>query len=380
MTRAFSGNEQSPANWGPPSLQFSTITGLTDALPAFSRDDTNSGGAEATWTHGHHNLTFGGDARRVTHHDESPSNPRGSFTFTGAFTGSDVADFLLGLPSTSSIAFGNADRQFRYLGWDAYISDDWRFSPTLTLQLGVRWEFEGAPTERNNGMANLDVAPGFVSVSPVLAGDVGPASGQLYPASVMHDDWRGLQPRLSFAWRPIPASSFLMRGGYGIYRNTGMYLPIDELLSQQPPLSTAFTVASTPGTPLSLANGFLVPATGAANTFAVDPQSAHRRIAELAGHGAARSVGLPHRSRPRTSARVAITCFRSFCRTPIRLAPSTRVRPVRRALSTSRPVATRCATRGSGRYDGGCIVAWPRASNTRWPRPRTTPARSRTSV
>jgi hypothetical protein len=108
-------------------------------------------------------------------------------------------------------------------------------------------------------------------VSPVLAGGVGQASGQTYPDSVFHDDWNGLQPRLSFAWRPIPASSFLMRGGYGIYRNTGMYLAIDELLSQQPPLSTAFTVANSPTTPLSLANGFLVPATGAANTFAVDP-------------------------------------------------------------------------------------------------------------
>jgi len=50
-----------------------------------------------------------------------------------------------------------------------------------------------------------------------------------------------------------------------------LYLSIDELLSQQPPLSTAFTVANTAATPLSLANGFLVPATGAANTFAVDP-------------------------------------------------------------------------------------------------------------
>jgi hypothetical protein len=121
-------------------------------------------------------------------------------------------------------------------------------------------------------MANLDVAPGFSSVSPVLAGSDGLLTGQAVPPGVMHDDWRGLQPRVSFAWRPIPASSFLMRGGYGVYRNAGMYLPIDELLSQQPPLSTAFSVANTLTTPFSLANGFLVPATGAANTFAVDPR------------------------------------------------------------------------------------------------------------
>jgi hypothetical protein len=271
------GNDQSPANWGPPSLQFLTITGLSDAVPVFSRDDTDGGGAEASWMHGHHTLTFGGDARYVSHHDESPSNPRGSFTFTGAATGSDVADFLLGIPTTSSLAFGNADRTFRYVAWDSYLSDDWRFSPTLTLQVGARWEFEGAPVEAHNGMANLDVAPGFTAIAPVLAGGTGFLTGQTAPASIIHDDWHGLQPRVSFAWRPIPTSSFLMRGGYGIYRNTGMYLPIDELLSQQPPLSTAFTVANTAATPLTLANGFLVPATGAANTFAVDP---HLRVGE----------------------------------------------------------------------------------------------------
>ena len=79
------GNDQAPANWGPPALQFSTHRRAQRcATPAFTRDDTHSGGAEATWTHGRHNLTFGGDARRVTHHDESQQNPRGSFTFTGA--------------------------------------------------------------------------------------------------------------------------------------------------------------------------------------------------------------------------------------------------------------------------------------------------------
>src|SRR5260221_6425382 len=116
------GNDQSPANWGPPSLRFSTITGLSDALPSFLRDDTNSGGAEITWTHGHHNVTFGADVRPVTDHDEAPSNPRGSFAFSGAITGSDVAAFLLGIPLPSSIGFGNADRQFPYSCCVAFVS------------------------------------------------------------------------------------------------------------------------------------------------------------------------------------------------------------------------------------------------------------------
>jgi hypothetical protein len=240
-------------------------------VPAFTRDGTNSTGAESTWVHGHHNLTFGGDVRRVTRHDQASSNPRGSFTFSGEATSSDLADFLLGLPATSAIAYGNENRHFRFVSWDAYVSDDWRFSPTLTLQLGARWEFEGTPTERNGGMVNLDLAPGFTDASQVLPGQKGAQTGRTYPASLIHDDWRGLQPRVSFAWRPVPGSSFLLRGGYGLYRTSGQYLPIDEILSQQSPLSTSSTVANSAETPLTLANGFPVISGANANTFAVDP-------------------------------------------------------------------------------------------------------------
>ena len=60
-----------------------------------------------------HNLTFGTDFRRQQFNLLSQQNPRGTFTFTGAATGSDFADFLLGIPDTSAIAFGNADKYFR---------------------------------------------------------------------------------------------------------------------------------------------------------------------------------------------------------------------------------------------------------------------------
>ena len=60
-----------------------------------------------------HNLTIGGYLRRHAVDILSQQNPRGTFAFTGAATGSDFADFLLGIPSTSSIAFGNADKYLR---------------------------------------------------------------------------------------------------------------------------------------------------------------------------------------------------------------------------------------------------------------------------
>ena len=102
-------------------------------------------------------------------------DPRGAFTFTGALTGSDFADFLLGIPHASSIAFGNADKYLLAPSYDAYVTDDWRFGPGLTLTTGARWEYEAPITERFGRLVNLDVAPGFTAVSPVVASDpVGP--------------------------------------------------------------------------------------------------------------------------------------------------------------------------------------------------------------
>ena len=253
------GNNQEPANWGPPSLTFSTITGLSDALPNFNRTRTYAGGAEAYISHGRHNFTFGGDLRRVAIDIESQQNPRGSFAFTGAVTGLDFADFLLGIPSTSSIATGNADKFLRAYSSDLYITDDWRFSPTLTMQIGARWEYETPLTEALGRLVNLSVTPGFSSATAVVG------NGLIAP------DRSGIQPRIGVAWRPVPGSSLVIRAGYGIYRNQNVYQPITLLLAQQPPLSKAFTIANTPATPLTLANGFTEPATAASNTFAVDP-------------------------------------------------------------------------------------------------------------
>ena len=54
------------------------------------------------------------------------------------------------MPSTSSIAFGNADNYLRAFTSDAYITDDWRFSPTFTMQIGARWEYERRPPSNSD--------------------------------------------------------------------------------------------------------------------------------------------------------------------------------------------------------------------------------------
>src|SRR5262249_10089928 len=98
------GTNQEPVNWGPPSPTFSTgIAALTSPQYASNHDRTPGPGGEVLLNHGRHNVTAGGDLKARRLNVVSQLNARGAFTFTGAATGSDLGDFLLGLPHTSAI-------------------------------------------------------------------------------------------------------------------------------------------------------------------------------------------------------------------------------------------------------------------------------------
>ena len=267
------GNNQDPLNWGPPDLVFaSDIVALRDGRYALNKTRTQTWGADGNWFRGRQNIAFGAEVRKHDLDTFSQQDPRGSFTFTGAASGSDFGDFLLGLPQTSAIAFGNADKYFRNNSYAAYLTDDVRLSPSFTLNLGVRWEYEAPITERFGRLVNLDVAPDFTAVTPVIASEAtGALTAAQYPSSLVRPDLSGIQPRLGIAWRPIPGSSLVVRAGYGIYRNTNVYQSIANVLAQQPPLSTSFSVATSASNPLTLANGFSAVSANALNTFAVDP-------------------------------------------------------------------------------------------------------------
>ena len=268
-----SGNNQVPVNWGPPTLTFANgIAPLTDALPSSNHNQSSGVSSSMLWNHGVHSVTFGGDFRREQFNYLSEQNPRGAFSFTGAATGNDFTDFQLGVPDTISIAFGNADKYLRESVYDAYITDDWRVRSALTVNAGARWEYGAPMTERYNRLVNLDIAPGFTAVSPVLASDpVGPLSGQRYPNSLMRPDRIGIEPRIGIAWRPLSGSSLVIRAGYGVYYNTSVYQSIATQLAQQPPLSKTLSVQNTLETPLTLANGFNTIPPTTPNTFAIDP-------------------------------------------------------------------------------------------------------------
>lgn len=274
------GNNQEPLNWGPPNLSFASgIAGLSDAQQAFTRNQTSALSYSALWMRRPHNITFGADFRRLQFNTLAQQDARGSFTFTGAATqssavgtGSDFADFLLGIPDTSALAFGNADKYFRTSSYDAYITDDWRAGPGFTLNAGVRWEYGAPITERYGRLVNLDIVPGFVAEAPVVAmNPTGALTGQRYPGSLVQPDKHGIQPRVGIAWHPFPASSLIVRAGYGVNYDTSVYLPIASQMAQQSPLSKSLSVQNSPGNPLTLANGFKASPSITPNTFAIDP-------------------------------------------------------------------------------------------------------------
>ncbi len=266
------GNNQEPQNWGPPNLNFVSITPLTDGNQAVNKMQTGALSADMFWNRGRHNVSFGGDYKRQAFNSIAQTNPRGTFNFTGTAAGNDFAGFMLGVPDTSQIAFGNADKYLRGGVYDAYVQDDLRVSPSLTMNVGLRWEYWSPLTELYGRLVNLDVVPGFSDVAPVVANNpVGTLTGMKYPDSLIHPDKHEFQPRVAISWRPFPASSMLVKASYGVYYNTSVYQTIAQQMDQQAPLSKSLSVENSADNPLTLANGFNAAPNVSTTLFGIDP-------------------------------------------------------------------------------------------------------------
>jgi hypothetical protein len=233
-------------------------------------------GDSLIWVHGVHNMTFGADYRRQQINRASDPNARGQFTFTGLATanlvngvastgtGFDFADFLLGTPDTSALRYSNnGSLYFRTHAYDVYATDDWRISQKFSINFGLRWDYASPITELNNQLVNLNIAPGFAAIVPVLPGQAGlPFSHQAGPNNI--------SPRIGFAWRSIPKKSMVIRAVWDA--TTVRYNTIASNMAQQPPFAQTLSIASSPLNPLTLQNGFVVPANNPiTNTYAIDP-------------------------------------------------------------------------------------------------------------
>lgn len=279
------GNDQAPLYYGPPNLSFagSGFLGLGDGVPATSHNQTINPAYSSTWNHGRHNVSFGADYKWQQFNNLSESNPRGTFTFAAnGVTGYDFADFLLGTPDAVALSYSplGADRYLRERAATAYIGDDWRTSPSLTINGAIYWQYGSPLTEKYNRLVNLDVGPFFSSIAPVTATNpTGVSSGMGYPSALINSEKGEFMPRLGLSWRPISGSSMVVRASYGMYYDTfsayqffatgsGQY----PGLAKQPPFSKSFTL-NTLGSNLNLGNAFVAALGGTtnSNTFGVDP-------------------------------------------------------------------------------------------------------------
>lgn len=282
------GVSADPFDWGIPGISFSSFGGLSDPTPRRELDQTYTLSDTVTWHHGLHNLRIGGDYRRILQDFRSAKNAEGSFIFTGFATalggdpvanpdtGSDFADFLLGLPQQTSIQAVNSGTDafnFRSNSYDFFAQDDWHVKPNLTINFGLRYEYNSPYTETDNRIANLDVNPNFATASPVLPGGSGPFYGA-YPNSLVRPDRNNYAPRIGIAWKPPAAlsSKTVVRLGYGINYNLAQYGTIVQNFAFQPPFAQTATNSSMAPGDLTLASGFpAIHPDIVTNNYAVDP-------------------------------------------------------------------------------------------------------------
>ena len=252
------GIPQIAGNGGLPTLGFGALSsiGAPGTMPSDKASDIFQLSENLSVDRGHHQLRFGSEYQYIAAPTLTPTTPRGSFTFNGVYTSvvnsndssTDRAQFLLN-PTASSIAGGinnvggansvsasNFPPAFRlvrpYVG--IYGQDNWRVNQKLTLNLGLRWDFIGAPLEANGNFANIVPAQTGLSADglthfyypqtqianlpaafqALLAKDsivLTPVNGN----ALVLAQKTNFAPRVGFSVQALPR--LVVRGGYGIF-------------------------------------------------------------------------------------------------------------------------------------------------------------------
>ncbi|HUX09898.1 MAG TPA: hypothetical protein VMW51_04600, partial [Terriglobia bacterium] len=172
-----------------------------------------------------------------------------------------------GLPQTTSERYGIPANYLRSSRYDAYVTDDWRVSSHLTLNLGGRWEYASPFREKYGHLSDLELGQGFSTAGVVT----GQNPGRL-PASLLRGHPENLAPRVGLAYRPWISHTLVVRAGYGIFYDESIYQNLVGNLVNQAPFATTSTLVTSPAQILTLQNGFPTLSAGTvSNTYAVDP-------------------------------------------------------------------------------------------------------------
>lgn len=265
---------------GMPSISLSGISPLNASWGAGGGGRATDGvvnaftyGDKAEWLIGKHSLKFGAQAIRYQENRYYSGNtgPIGSWTFSGnstnttLSTGSAWSDFLVG--KASAFAIGNSAGRWGMRQWRPaiFFQDDYKLRSDLTVNLGMRWEYDQPMYEVNNRQSNINPWTGAIS----FAGQNGASR------SLVHAFWGGFMPRIGFAYAPERLENrFVMRGGYAI-TNFMEGLGANQRMTQNP--FFVYSASQTAvATPLAMTNGYppvtaITPANIAGNLIGWDP-------------------------------------------------------------------------------------------------------------
>ena len=216
-----------------------------------------------TLLHGVHSFHIGAGMRFYESYNNSNTAPSGSFSFSAAVTGQTgaaslgtgnaYASFLLG-KAASVTATVSAPSVVRSYSISGFIQDDWRALPTLTLNLGLRYDYQAIPWEKSNGFSTLrldqiDPANGLQG-REVYAGATSPAR------NFSAENYRDLGPRIGFAWFLSSAHPFVIRGGYALYYASSANIVYSNATDGFGTNTTTYPAQSTDGYISQFSSGF----------------------------------------------------------------------------------------------------------------------------
>jgi Carboxypeptidase regulatory-like domain len=233
-----------PLYWGVPNITISGLTGPGEAsdTPFINWDTIIQFNDNFSWTRGKHSLKMGGEVWRIRYNQLGGVVPRGRFTFNGQFSNNPIvstsstaanamADFLLGIMSGSEGQVGAPIANYRTSYYGLYLQDNWRISPRLTMNWGLRWEVQPPYYDKHDAIVNIDFRwDNSVFPTYVRAGTGNPLEGNPafpLPSSVPYvrdgrfgrrayrTDNRNWAPRLGLAYQLN--SKTVVRTGFGMY-------------------------------------------------------------------------------------------------------------------------------------------------------------------
>ena len=162
-----------------------------------------------SYLHGKHSLKFGYEYTHIEADSNIPNYGRGRVNFksNAAFLGATpLEDFFAGDPNGGTVLVGNNNRAMHWSNNAVFAQDDWRITPKVTLNLGMRWQYESPISAANNGWANFDPASPTGMVQQGSAGN----------GTMWKPDYRNWSPRVGFAWDVTGKGTTVVRAAFSI--------------------------------------------------------------------------------------------------------------------------------------------------------------------